>query len=301
MTKQRRKSLVSFLTLGVIMMALLSAPVAGIAHHRPGHVGGPGGGGGGGGGTPTGWIENFNSFDEFEKNWAIEQTGPEQKFGIPGVGVKKSFDTSNVMFMEGGILRLKLNLWDDEGTLTSSGALVYSKEKYGYGTYEWCMRMSSTATSPDGLGDALSGNVSAGFVYVNNSETEIDFEFAGHLPGWLYMANWYNKRPRTDPRDRELTYSTAEFSDITDVFKAYKFEWTKDYIEFWVDTDRPAFHTENVPKASAHVMINHWGTHNPDGFGGGATLGDRYSYIDWVSYTPPGELLPDIDCGPVSP
>ena len=279
MRKQRRNPLVSFLTLGVIMMAILSAPVAGIAHHQPGHEGGPGnGGGGGGGGTPAGWIEQFTRFSEFTNNgWAIEQTGSaDQKFGIPGVGVSKSFEAVNVEFMEGGILGLRLNLWEDGNELVSEGALVYTKEKYGTGTYEWCMRMSSDDAdpSPDPLDprNPVSGSVSAGFIYANNSQTEIDFEQArakdefGEPHWWLYMANWFNRRLRFTAVQ---TTETELLGDpIYDSFKTYKFVWTKNKIDFFVDGVPLATHTVNVPKASAHTMLNHWGTDNPDGFGG---------------------------------
>ena len=80
------------------------------------------------------------------------------------------------------------------GTI-SRGALVSSDKVYGYGTYEWRMRMSSTAAGPLVPGNPVSGGVSAGFIYVNNSKTEIDFEFTGSLPDTLYLVNWANAQP----------------------------------------------------------------------------------------------------------
>ena len=91
--------------------------------------------------------------------------------------------------------RLKLLLTQGIGQVdtnpagvVSQGALIYTKDRYGCGTYQWRMRMSSTVSSPDAPCDpndpancATSGSVSAGFIYVNNSQSEIDFEFSGKV------------------------------------------------------------------------------------------------------------------------
>lgn len=240
--------------------------------------------------TPTGWIEQFSdSIAGIEsRGWGIEQTGsPDSLFGVPGTGLaSKSYDSANVAITN-GILSLRLDI---SQTLNSSGALVYTKQKYGFGTYEWCMRMSSTATAPTGSGVPVSGSISAGFSYVNNSQTEIDFEqarvkdSAGALNWWLYMANWANRR---------LWHSAVLANSLPPnptyaEFKAYKFVWTKNYIDFYVNGSLLATHTTYVPTASAYVLMNHWGTNNPDGFGGPVEPGTRYFYVDWVRYTPPG-------------
>ena len=104
------------------------------------------------------------------------------------------------------------------------------------------------------------------------------------------MSNWFNRR---------LTYSTvladpnvasSPLPDIAARFHAYKFVWTKSDIKFYVDNNVLKTHTANVPTASAYVIVNHWGTNNPNGFGGWADTNqpDRYFYVDWVRYTPPG-------------
>ena len=166
------------------------------------------------------------------------------------------------------------------------GGIVYTKGTYGYGTYEWRMRMSSTAVTPLEPGSPISGSVSAGFSYVNNSQTEIDFELGGHLPGWLYMTNWHNKNPRTGPSDRQETYTAASLPDISEKFHTYKFVWEKGKITFYVDDVFQTSHVTNIPSAPAYFMINHWGTNNL-WWGGLATVGSsRYFYIDWVQYTP---------------
>lgn len=161
----------------------------------------------------------------------------------------------------------------------SRGAGIYTKRTYGYGTYEWRMRMSSTAGSPSGLGDPVSGSVSAGFTYVNNSETEIDFEFSGHAPNTLFMTNWTTINNST-------SVSVPLFG-ISNDFHTYKFLWEAGSISYYVDDVLQAKVTTNVPSAPAYFMISHWGANNPY-FGGSATIGiPRYFFVDWVKYTAP--------------
>lgn len=177
---------------------------------------------------------------------------------------------------------------DGGSGIRSKGALIYTNQTYGYGTYEWRMRMSSTATSPGGDGFPTSGSVSAGFVYVNNSATEIDFEFSGldFSLETLYMVNWKNSNTSTDPTENDRTFSTMHLPDITSGYHTYKFVWERKRISFYVDDVLQAVHTTHVPRERAYFMINHWGTDSPY-WGGTATTGfERYFYVDWVQYTP---------------
>ncbi|MBI1940740.1 MAG: glycoside hydrolase family 16 protein, partial [Acidobacteria bacterium] len=186
----------------------------------------------------------------------------------------------------------------NENGVISRGALISTKEKYSYGTYEWRMRMSSTAAAPNDQGACdlrdISGTVSAGFIYVNNSETEIDFEVAAHRPDLLYMVNWYNTDPATEPTSSESMASTLVDSAILPSgetwcsdFRTYKFVWEEGLISFYIDGVWQAEHRVNVPIAPAYLMISHWGTNKRD-WGGKATIGTpRYFYADWVRYTPP--------------
>jgi endo-1,3-1,4-beta-glycanase ExoK len=243
---------------------------------------------GNGGAKPGGaWEEQFN-VPLSGKKWTISD------WFAPGYrpGEHQGYYESGNVLVAGGYLVMRL--WQEPGSVDgnpdgviSHGAHIATKQKYGYGTYEWRMRMSSTATSPAGAGDPVSGSVSAGFSYVNNSETEIDFEFGGHAPDTLSMGNWHNTDPATGPFDDQATFTSAPLSDISDAFHTYKFVWEPGRISFYVDNALQAVHTTNVPSAPSYFMINHWGTDNPF-WGGLATLGvDRYFYVDWVRFTPP--------------
>ena len=176
---------------------------------------------------------------------------------------------------------------DGVGGVISRGGLVYTKQKCGYGTYEWNVRMSTTSASPsDPTGGPVTGSVSAGFNYVNNSETEIDFEFSAKDPQTLWMVNWLNTNPAADPIGQHETASYLQPFDSTSYFRQYKYVWEPGKITFYVDGVQKAVHTTDVPSAAAYFMINHWGTDGP-GWGGYASVGQaRYYYIDSAKFTP---------------
>jgi beta-glucanase (GH16 family) len=237
------------------------------------------------------WRDDFSGTTLSKKFWVIASgQAPGYRAGIH-LG---AYDPSHVKLVADGTgSYLQLLLTQQIGTVDSNptgtlsqGALIYTKSKYGYGTYEWRMRMSSTSATPNGSGDSVSGSVSAGFVYVNNSQTEIDFEFSALDPDTLYMVNWLNPNPLTDPTDADRTYDTLYSLTVSTEFHNYKFVWQPGQIDFYVDGVLRSTHTTNVPSAPAYFMINHWGTDSPY-WGGAATTGtSRYFYVDWVQFTP---------------
>ena len=254
---------------------------------QPGNSSSRGRPGGGGSSGATGWRDDFAGRSLDKTRWIIaDERAPGY---LPGNHVGY-YEPAQVSLQNGylGIRLTQLNgLVDNVAGVVSHGGLVYSKRTYGYGTYEWRARMSSTSASPEGQGSPVSGSVSAGFNYINNSQTEIDFEFSGHLSGWLWMVNWRNTDPATGPFESQETYSSTPISDVTSVFHTYRFVWEQRKVTFYVDDLYVTDHVTNIPDAPAYFMINHWGTNNL-GWGGEATVGTtRYYYVDWASYTPP--------------
>lgn len=276
----RRISIVVIIMLATILPSAMAAP-------RP-----PDRGGKPGGGSGKAWHEDFSKGQLDTRLWMVASYWAPGY--LPGVHVGY-YDPANVTLQGGNlVLKLRQETGDVDGNpdgVISYGALVSTKKKYGYGTYEWRMRMSSTATSEGGAGGPVSGSVSAGFIYVNNSETEIDFEFSGDQAGTtfadtLWMVNWYNPTPATGPTENDETYTSLYLPGLTGQFNDFKFVWEPGKITFYVNGVLQAMHTTDVPSAPAYFMINHWGT-NSTLWGGPATLGvDRYFYIDWVKYTP---------------
>ena len=238
--------------------------------------------------STSGWVDDFNGNQLDLTRWVVAN-GQAPGY-IPGY--HKGYYLSDNVSVQNGFLTILLTqeigqVDTNPNGVISKGGLIYTNATYGYGTYQWSMRMSSTASSPDGPGDSTSGSVSAGFVYVNNSQTEIDFEFSGLSPETLWLVNWRNPNPSMTPTSANETYMTLYPFSVSTAFHTYKLVWTKKRITFYVDNVQQAVHTTNVPTAPAYFMINHWGTDSGN-WGGAATVGTpRYFYVDWVSFTPP--------------
>jgi beta-glucanase (GH16 family) len=234
------------------------------------------------------WSDDFSSPTLNSQLWVIAK-GPAPGY-IPGVHAGY-YDPRHVS-IENGYLKIELTqdsgLVDGSYGVVSHGGLVYTKMTCGYGTYEWTMRMSSTSDTPDGLGAWESGSVSAGFLYVNNSETEIDFEYSALTPQDVWAVNWHNTNTSSDPTGSMETATQVSKPDATAYPPhTYRFVWERRAITFYIDGVEVARHRKNVPSAPAYFMINHWGTDSPY-WGGYATVGTpRYFYVDSVSYTPP--------------
>jgi beta-glucanase (GH16 family) len=233
------------------------------------------------------WQDTFQTLDR----WTVV-TGQAPGY-IPSTHVGY-YESGNVALVHPGLLRLTLTqeAGPVDGTtgINSFGALIRSNQVCGYGTYSWTMKMSSDALCPDlsCTGSAYSGSVSAGFLYVNNSQTEIDFEFQGQDAAAIYLVNWLNPRPSSDPTGRNETLTRQPFTPINDQH-TYSFVWTKGKIAYYIDGKFVVNHTTNVPSAPAYFMINHWGTDSLN-WGGMATTGvTRYMYVTQASYTPPAK------------
>ncbi|PYV73980.1 MAG: hypothetical protein DMG96_21580 [Acidobacteria bacterium] len=188
-----------------------------------------------------------------------------------------SFVPSNVDLSK-GMLCLKLQQQQGSSGVLSIGGELQSLTTYGYGTYDWVMRASSTSSTPTGAGTVVSGQISAGFSFVNNSQTEIDFEIEGQNPTTVWMTNWISTSQKQ--------YSSVFLASPDANFHHYKFIWVPGRIDYYIDGKLVSTHTSNIPSAPAYIMINHWGT-NSTGWGGQATIGvQRYLYVSSFTYTP---------------
>lgn len=177
-----------------------------------------------------------------------------------------------------GMLRLKLTQNISDGVATSVGSEIRSKQLFGYGTYVWIARAASTSATPHGTGSAVSGTVTDVFNFIDDSKTEIDFEYQGQTPSTLEMTNYSTVSHNQS--------TSTQVSGADSSFHEYKYVWTAATIEFYVDANLVSTHTEHIPSAPAAILINLWGT-NSKSFGGVATDGaTSYLYVSSVSYTP---------------
>lgn len=227
------------------------------------------------------WNDTFAS-GTLNSRWVV------QNGGAPGTSSTYNntsyYDPGNVLVTP-GVLRITLTQVDTGSGILSYGGAIRTKQTCGYGTYQWTMKMSSTAMCKDSScqGTAVSGSVSAGFIYVNNSQTEIDFEMEGQDPSVVHLVNW-----QTISNENSTLYPLADsppFNPI-DGQHVYKFVWTRGSITYYVDGNFAGTHTTDVPSAPAYFWINHWGTNSP--FWGGKADPNvaRYMYVTQASYSP---------------
>lgn len=210
---------------------------------------------------PT-FEEHFNEGAINTNVWVVSN------WGAPGGG---TFSPANIDLSQ-GLLRISLTQTkNSNGSISSVGGELQTKAAYGYGTYEWVMRMSSTSPTRSGYGQVVSGQISSGFTFINNSQTEIDWEVEGQYPNQIEMTNWKGLNAQQ--------YTSSVLQSPEAAFHRYTFVWSASSIVFYIDGKKVSTHTQNIPSAAAYVMINHWGT-NSTSFGGLATPGvERYMYV----------------------
>ena len=224
--------------------------------------------------NPPTFSDNFSGKMLDATKWFVD-TG-RAPGNIPG----KNIGTLNPKNIDlaSGMLRLTLTQSLSDGLATSEGAEIRSKQSFGYGSYVWVARAASTSGTPNGPGSAVSGTVTDFFNFINDSQTEIDFEYQGSSPSTLEMTNFSTV---SNSQSTNTPVSGAESS-----FHEYRYVWRAARIEFYVDGKLVSTHTEHIPSSPAAVLINLWGT-NSSSFGGVATDGvTRYLYVSSFSYTP---------------
>jgi beta-glucanase (GH16 family) len=212
-------------------------------------------------------------------NWHAPGTIPGRNLG--------AFTPQALDFSQGMLRIAVTQRLSSDGVMVSTGGEIQSRETFGYGTYEFVMRLASTSSTPDGAGRVVSGSDSGAFTFINNSESEIDIEFLGSTPDSLWLTNWVNsahnvKGVKPTRYEQEKVRATG----LADGFHEYAIAWTPGKVVWRIDGKAAATHTRNVPSAPAHIMISHWGT-NHERWGGVATLDTpRYLYVRKVRFTP---------------
>jgi beta-glucanase (GH16 family) len=192
----------------------------------------------------------------------------------------------NVDFVD-GVLRLKVEQTQGPDGVISKGAAVWTRQKFGYGTYEFVMRMASESQTPNGPGKAESGTVSSAFLYFQNSETEMDIEFLGDKNS-LWATNYHNLNLNAPPSYSSEVRTTDQVQNpsLADQFHHYKLVWQPESVNWYIDGILVASHHTNVPIAPAYIILQIRGT-NSDEWGGKATLNvTRYAYVKSVKFYP---------------
>jgi len=190
------------------------------------------------------------------------------------------FSRNNVSIVD-GILCLRLQQTIVNGVVQSVGGEVSTREKFGYGTYEFEVKASSTAAAPTAVGNPVSGTITGCFNYAPSSITEIDMEVEGgtrsnlaQFTSWMLASN----------PNQSIKVPTVPAPHVE--FKKYKFVWTPQGTTFYINGVEACRHTKVIPSEPAPFLFNHWGTNSVD-WGGVATPDvERYMWVKNFSFTP---------------
>jgi len=231
-------------------------------------------------GTPT-FSDTFGGTLDTSK-WLVAQwKSADSKPGINlGSYVPEQLDFST------GTLRIQIDqVSDPTNGVNSKGGAIQSKQKFGFGTYTFVMRQSSTSPTPDGAGSTVTGGISSAFLYLPNSVSEIDLEFLGDNNA-MWGTNWMNPTPSVPPNSTMKDSTEFSNADLATGFHTYQLVWSAIAVSWYIDGKLIATHTDHVPQAPAFIILQHRGT-NSNLWGGTATLGvRRYAFFKSVSFVP---------------
>lgn len=215
--------------------------------------------------------DNFDTIDT--KYWNVSD------WAAPGNLNQNNgmFEIENVSIVD-GYLRLELNQYvADDGSIISLGGELSSVYEFGYGTYEFRMRSGSTSETPYGIGDNVSGGVSASFTYQTDAITEIDIEFEGQNT-YTHLLSWVN--------GTRQNWAQLDLGITHDRFYTYRIIWSEESIVFFRDSIEIGRHSGNIPSIPSPMFFNHWGTNNR-WWGGIASPGvSRYMFVDYFRFEP---------------
>lgn len=211
-------------------------------------------------------------FDDFKNldNWVVSTwTAPGANGTHKGV-----FEAAMVAVTDQGLC-LRLNQRQENSSFLSFGSEISSKQKFGYGTYEFVVRASA-----DEFGNPVSGSITGCFNYGPASITEIDFEVEGNERS--NMCQFTSWKGETNPNQSTKVGGILPHKE----FHTYGFRWTPGKIEFMRDGAFVAIHLNVVPSEPAPFLFNHWGTNNIN-WGGLATPGvERKMWVKSFKFTP---------------
>jgi endo-1,3-1,4-beta-glycanase ExoK len=177
----------------------------------------------------------------------------------PGPG---SFSPSHVSPLTSGI-GLTLT---ETSTGTIVGGEVRTLDRFLYGTFKWTEYVPVQ----------VSGQISAGFLYYDQSTTEIDVEQEGDLSNTFWVTNWVG----TSHKQSSMICCYAPTAP-----HVMKLVWKPGVIDYYIDGALVAIHMQDVPSTAAYFIFNFWGT-DSTAWGGLATPGTRNYIVSGFSYSP---------------
>ena len=208
-----------------------------------------------------------NSFTKWGYDWQINSyESPNTDATNQGTFIDSNVSQSNLSPIV--ILNLQQTQENNNGSIValSKGAEIQTINTFGFGTFTFDLETPKE----------ISGTVYAGFLFINNSQTEIDVEFQGQFPGVAYLSNW-------NTINKETTSNFTNFPLITE--HQFKIVWKPTNIEWYIDDNLIYTSTTNISQTPAYFIFNLYGT-NTANWGGLAdfTQPNRQLVITNFSY-----------------
>lgn len=162
----------------------------------------------------------------------------------------------------------------------SSGAEVTSVQSYGYGTYEYIIKPSSSSPTPTTGGNPITGSTSEISVYAAGTNLNFKVEAKPELD----LRNYIQLLASSAGGSTEVDAATANPETS---FSTLKYIWSPGRVEFFVNGKLITVVTSNVPTTSGVIRFQHYGS-NSTAIGGLATTGtERTMYVSYAKFTPP--------------
>ncbi len=171
-----------------------------------------------------------------------------------------------------GINYLKLGL--SKSKIYPTG-LIYTKERFPYGSYSARMRVSDMA-----------GAVASFFVcseikdiFTTGTHDEIDFEFITAKPHAVLMSTWLSAPEKLTHGVNHNSYLWENPSFDIRQWHVYRFDWHSDKVEFYIDDKKVWTSTKAIPKRDMQITLH------------------IYTIDTWteVQFPPKGEVLQMTD------
>jgi beta-glucanase (GH16 family) len=198
--------------------------------------------------------EDFNDLN----NWTISQWA----------STAHEYSPDNVSLTNGQLV-LKLN-GSVKPTLPKGGEVTFSPKKFLYGSFRASIKTSQTP-----------GSVIGWFVYKDGvpgdgNLHEVDMEILTRQPKDLHLTLHHDAY--------SVDYFIYKMSfDPTQSFHEYRFDWYKDSVVYFVDSQRIYKQIKKVPDDSCSIILNHW-SKNITAWGGLAPTTDTDMFIDYMEY-----------------
>lgn len=177
-----------------------------------------------------------------------------------------------------GMVRVALN----QTSGASSGGHIVSRTRYNYGSYEFVLRVATSAESPNAPGALIPGTLTEFGLFFDGDEGGYNSISLKHEGQWQRG----NQFTATNSDGSGMTTTVLEAPAPEAGFYSVKIVWESDRIEYFVQGKLLATVTTNVPSIAANAFFAVRGANDANDGGLAALNSPRYAYLSYFRWTP---------------